>query len=179
MRLATAVLLVALGALTLGPASARSVKDAPRDVPVGTIDLAGAEEPGERLVLTGTVRQSDGQPAAGALIHAYHTDAEGDYGPGGAPASRLHGFVRADRRGRFILRTIRPGPYPQGGVPAHVHVEIAVGERVHVDECWFEGDPFLAESLRERERARGERSRILRLRRDGGLWRGEWQIALP
>src|SRR5512134_1672562 len=38
----------------------------------------GVGEPGERLVITGTIYQNDGRtPAAGVVLYAYHTNAAG------------------------------------------------------------------------------------------------------
>jgi len=68
----------------------------------------GAE--GERITLTGSIRDGDGQPCTDACIEIWQAD---------PPASeRFTGFGRArvDERGVFRLRTVRPGPVPQGQV---------------------------------------------------------------
>jgi protocatechuate 3,4-dioxygenase beta subunit len=91
--------------------------------------LAGAKEPGNRMVIAGRIWKADGKKPAGAeRVLVYHTDARGDYGsrPGATPAqgrrdARLSGYVTTDPEGRFEVRTIRPGPYPAGNIPAHVH----------------------------------------------------------
>ena len=91
--------------------------------------LAGAKEPGTRMVIAGRIWKADGKRPAGAeRVLVYHTDAKGDYGsrPGATAAqgtrdARLSGYVTTDPEGRFEVRTIRPGPYPSGGIPAHVH----------------------------------------------------------
>jgi protocatechuate 3,4-dioxygenase beta subunit len=165
--------------LAASVASARSVKDAPREVgPTAT--LAPAGEPGEPMVLGITVEDAAGKPAAGALIYAYHTDANGDYGPSGNQDPRLFGYARTGKDGKVSLRTIRPGPYPRGGVPAHVHVEIeAGGAPVLHDECWFAGDRFLRPDVLEHEGKRGRLSRIVTLAKRDGAWHGEWVVQLP
>jgi len=91
--------------------------------------LAAAKEPGTRLVIAGRIWKADGsKPAGSERVLVYHTDAKGDYGSrSGATAAqgtrdaRLSGYVTTDPEGRFEVRTIRPGPYPTGGIPAHVH----------------------------------------------------------
>jgi protocatechuate 3,4-dioxygenase beta subunit len=128
----------------------------PRDVPwSGTI--ADPSEPGERLVLTGTVFGSDGRPREGVTVHAYHTDARGLYRrkPWGRP--RLRGWARTDAQGRYEFHTVKPGPYPLRRNPAHVHMTIAVPGRVEwwIPELRFTGDPFLGREDVEREASRG------------------------
>lgn len=65
-----------------------------------SVVVAGADEPGERLVVTGRV--IDGaNPVAGASVYVFHTDASGVYAPGlsGPDAEldpRLHGALRTD-----------------------------------------------------------------------------------
>jgi len=91
--------------------------------------LAGEKEPGKRLVIAGRIWKADGKkPAGSERVLVYHTDATGDYGsrPGATAAqgtrdARLSGYVTTDPEGRFEVRTIRPAPYPSGGIPAHVH----------------------------------------------------------
>lgn len=165
--------------LAASPSEARSVKDAPREAPP-TVTLAAAGEPGEPMILGITVEDAAGKPAAGALIYAFHTDAAGSYGPSGNQDPRIFGYARTGKDGKVTLRSIRPGPYPQGGVPAHVHVEVDAGgaPALH-DECWFAGDRFLRQDTLDHEAKRGRLSRIVTLAQKDGSWRGEWVIQLP
>lgn len=143
--------------------------------------IAPADEPGEPLILEGTVTDAGGRPASGVIVYAYHTDARGVY-PRGAPElgeaarrhGRLRGWVATDARGRYRIDTIRPGGYRDGSTPSHVHLHvIEVGRCTYwVDSVHFADDPRLAP--REREQlAAGERggSGLVRPRRDGqGSW---------
>jgi protocatechuate 3,4-dioxygenase beta subunit len=90
--------------------------------------MTGPEEPGQPLIVTGTVYQSDGRtPAAGVELLVYQTDATGVYGngPGSNEANaRLRCRLKTDASGRYEVRTIRPGRYPTGGPPAHVHIKV-------------------------------------------------------
>ena len=113
--------------------------------------VAAPEEPGERLVVEGTVVGADGRTlVVGASVYAYHTDAAGSYGPGGNRDPRLRAYLRTDAQGRYRFETVKPGPYPGGGVPAHVHFHVAPpdggGERV--TEVVFAGDPQVTERMR-------------------------------
>lgn len=176
-------LLIVLAAAAAASASASGTAAADRGLaqapatPPSTVTIAPASEPGERLRLELVLRGKDDAPVARAVVYAYHTDAKGSYGDGGSRDPRLFGYARSDAAGRVTLDSIRPGPYPQGGTPAHIHVHVGVpGGGEIVGECWFAGDRFLDAALVERERPRGERSRIVRLAREGKGWRGRWVV---
>src|SRR5690242_16471363 len=83
--------------------------------------IAPANEPGDRLIVTGQLSRPDGSPAANVIVYAYQTDATGDYHNRDRMA-RLHGWAKTDRDGRFEFRTIRPGPYPGRTIAAHIHL---------------------------------------------------------
>ena len=152
--------------------------DAPAELgPVLAIDAGG--EPGERLVIEGTVYQDDGTtPAPGVLVYAYHTNTGGVYPKRGDETGngRRHGYLRGWLRtgadGRYRIETIRPGTYPTRGAPAHVHMTVQPPgeEERYIDDVVFEGDPLLTSAERARLRARGG-SGIVRLERgpDGAL----------
>ena len=128
-----------------------------------TAVIAAADEPGERMIITGVVYQSDGKtPAGGVVVHAYQTDAEGVYDAQGrnpSPEHRLKAWARTDDDGRYTFDTIRPAPYPGGGVPAHVHYVILRedGSEQKID-LYFVGDPYLRAG---READQGPQSRSL------------------
>jgi protocatechuate 3,4-dioxygenase beta subunit len=124
-----------------------------RDAP-WSATIAAKSEPGERLILTGTVfGGEDGKPREGVTVYAYHTDARGHYRnkPWGRP--RLRGWARTNAKGRYEFHTIKPGPYPMRRNPAHIHMTIAVSGKTEwwIPELRFGGDPFL--SRQEAERA--------------------------
>ena len=110
-------------------------------------EIAGADEPGERLVISGRVFAPDGEtPVAGIIVYGYHTDATGHYTKDGSMRPpRLQGWAKTDAEGRFEFRTIRPAAYPGRSIPAHVHFILwgAGYPRQWVDELRFEGDPFV------------------------------------
>lgn len=115
------------------------------DAPSAVI-VAGADEPGERLVVTGRTREGT-TPVAGVSIYAFQTDARGRYAPGlpnGGQAElnpRLHGALRTDAQGRYRYETIRPGFY---NGPRHVHhVVIAPGYTPRLVDLRFQDDPML------------------------------------
>lgn len=100
--------------------------------------IAPEAEPGAPLVVRGQLLNTDGSPAAGAVVFAYQTDKGGLYDkPENGPHSwRLRGWVTAGPDGRFTFQTIRPGSYPNSNNPPHVHFTafLANGERYHAGE---------------------------------------------
>ncbi len=130
-----------------------------------TLELAGPEEPGTRLTVSGVVRDRRGQPIPGATLHVYQTDVTGRYTkarPMDEPHARLNGRVAADTAGRFEIHTIRPGGYPMtvraGGrdrhIPAHIHLDVRAPGRperrlqlVFADDSLLR-DPYWADWVR-------------------------------
>lgn len=87
--------------------------------------IAGADEPGEPLEVSGRVFEPDGvTPAASVVVYVYHTDAEGHYSREPDAPPRLRAWMLTDAEGRFRYRTIKPAPYPQRSAPAHVHTQL-------------------------------------------------------
>jgi protocatechuate 3,4-dioxygenase beta subunit len=57
--------------------------------------------------------------------------------------------MRTNAAGKYEFRTIRPGPYPAGGVPAHIHFVVSAdGFQDRVFEIVFEGDPQVSDQIR-------------------------------
>lgn len=110
--------------------------------------IGADDEPGERLIITGTVFKPDKKtPYEGLVLYLYQTDATGVYNrsDGSWKSPRLHGWVKTDVNGRYEIRAIKPGSYPGSRNPAHIHVVVKLpGERSRwIDEFLFEDDPYL------------------------------------
>jgi protocatechuate 3,4-dioxygenase beta subunit len=115
--------------------------------------IAPVSEPGTPLIIHGRVFQRDGRtPAPDVVVFAYHTDATGHYdvASAGPHSWRLRGWARTDAEGRFEFATIRPAPYPNRKVAAHVHLSIDGPGVARQDAgLLFDGDPFLTASERQ------------------------------
>lgn len=107
--------------------------------------IAPVEEPGEPLVVEGIVKRIDGTPAPGVIVYAYHTDATGIYPRAETLHGRLRGWARTDKAGMYRFDTIRPGSYPSGGNPAHIHMHVIEPGRgtYWIDDIHFDDDPIL------------------------------------
>ena len=75
------------------------------------------DQPGKRIKVTDTVKNEEGQPAAGALVYLYLTDTCGWYAAdaqhvliyeGDMCHARLCGYVRTDKYGNFELPAAKP-----------------------------------------------------------------------
>lgn len=87
--------------------------------------LVKAGEAGQKLRVRGTVYRPDGAtPAAGVIVYAYQTDANGHYARSPDRTPRIRSWVRTDAGGHFELLTIRPGNYPNRSTEAHIHTEL-------------------------------------------------------
>jgi protocatechuate 3,4-dioxygenase beta subunit len=121
---------------------------APDDAPSSVV-IAGKDEPGDRLVVTG--RTLDGErPVAGVSLYVFHTDAKGLYaggffnGPRAEFNPRLHGSLRTDAQGRYQYETIRPGSYGNPLGASHVHYVVkAPGYQPLLLALQFEDDPIV------------------------------------
>jgi protocatechuate 3,4-dioxygenase beta subunit len=115
------------------------------------ITVAPESEPGQRLVVSGTVFDGSGSPLAGASVYVYHTDINGHYSGETTNSSnpRLNGTMRTNPQGRYEFETIKPGPYPSARVPAHIHFVVnAPGHKQKIFEIVFEGDEFIGDQIR-------------------------------
>lgn len=124
------------------------------------------DEPGEVLVLSGSVRSTDGTPITGALFDVWQGDAAGLYSNfmPGPPEWNLRGRFTSDDRGGFEVRTVIPAPYeiPKAGPtgrllaalgrhafrPAHIHVKLSHPDHESLTtQLYFEGDSYLGSDV--------------------------------
>lgn len=139
-----------------------------------TLQLASAQEPGERMILTGRVLSSEGKPAVGVVVYAHHTNQDGLYANGTQETEwsrrhgRLRGWVKTGMDGVFTFRTIKPAPYPDMTGPAHIHLFIGEpGKRpYYIDDVVFDGEFGVTAAYRQACELRGG-SGIVRLVRTG------------
>ncbi len=142
------------------------------------VRIATLSEPGERLVLSGTVYRADGRtPASNVVLLAYHTNAKGIYPQraGGDRRGTLSARLRTDGKGRYRIDTIRPGGYPGNVAPAHIHLVVQPeGKReYYIDEVVFDDDPRV-------NAVRGRKGyAIVKVAKRNGVWTGTHDIVLP
>jgi protocatechuate 3,4-dioxygenase beta subunit len=117
---------------------------------------------GQPCWLDGQVRDTAGQPLAGAVVEIWQCDAAGHYrhpgdGDRADPDFQAFGRAQADAQGRYRFRTIRPVAY--SGRTPHIHVKVKQGQRTLLTtQLYAAGDPgnaqdFLWRRLSEADRA--------------------------
>jgi protocatechuate 3,4-dioxygenase beta subunit len=152
--------------------------------PPSKIVMVPPDEPGEPLIIRGTIFGADGKtPLPGARLYIYHTDAKGLYRSDQdfKKPARIRGWMKTNSQGLYEFRTIKPAPYPGRTIPAHIHPTAdAPGYLARwIDEYWFEGDPYLKKEDIARNAGLGSFSVILKLTRGAdGILRGVRDIRL-
>jgi protocatechuate 3,4-dioxygenase beta subunit len=111
---------------------------------------------GERIVVSGVVRDTEGKPLRNTLVEVWQANAAGRYlhRSDNWPAPLDPNFsgggrCLTDDDGRYSFTTVKPGPYPWGNHhnawrPAHIHFSLlgrAFTQRL-VTQMYFPGDPF-------------------------------------
>ncbi len=156
----------------------------PKDIS-SQVTLAPKDEPGDRIIISGTIYKEDGvTPAAGITLFLYQTDAGGYYHRPKEDVfdPRLRSWLRTGKDGRYVIHTIRPIPEvlaPEE--PAHIHAHVfGPGIAEHfLKEFWFEGDPRIKPDENEKMSKLGVYSPILHLTRDkSGVLVGRRDIRL-
>jgi protocatechuate 3,4-dioxygenase beta subunit len=119
--------------------------------------MVDGEALGPRTIVHGRVVDEHGRPQPETLIEIWQANAGGRY------RHRSDGYCApldpnftgcgrciTDAEGRYVFRTIRPGPYPfpnrgSDWRPSHIHFSIfgrALAQRL-VTQFYFEGDPLI------------------------------------
>ena len=178
----------AASAADLGPCDGcEAALEAPRERLKPELILAPKDEPGERLLLAGTVLRPDGTtPAAGVVLYVHQTDASGRYSRGSAATqwSRRHGLLRGwvltGRDGRYRIETVRPGHYPGRRGPAHIHVfvEDGRGQPYWIDDVVFADDRYVDAAYRASRSNRGGSGIVTPVRSKDRSWRAVRNVVL-
>jgi protocatechuate 3,4-dioxygenase beta subunit len=148
---------------------------------------AGWTEKGQKLLVTGKVFKLDGKtPASNVIIYYWQTDNNGLYSPkqGMDEKAKRHGHIRGwvktDENGKYSIYTIRPAPYPNENIPAHIHTSIKepnIDNEYYIDEFVFDDDKLLTGEKRKALENRGG-SGILRVLLNNDLQVAEHDIIL-
>ena len=122
---------------------------------------------GQVIELSGRVIRVDGVPIPGAAIELWQANAAGRYSNpiDRNPAPIDPNFIgvallRSSADGRYRVRTIKPGPYPDpaGGMRApHIHFDVTAGDYRLATQLYFPDEPlndtdFLRSTMQARHR---------------------------
>lgn len=145
-----------------------------------------AEDAGEPFVLRGRALSLSGAPLAGVIVYAHHANGEGYYA-NGAPQTvwsrrhgRLRGWAKTGADGVYEFRTIKPAPYPNMTMPAHIHLTtLEPGRRPYwIDDVVFEGEFGVDAAYRRDRQNRGGDGVVVLRRLPSGEWLAERDIFL-
>ena len=147
-----------------------AVADKVTDPPSWNVKIVPDNEPGESLIVSGTIYSPDGkQPMDGITLYVYQTDTTGRYTTSGGDnrGTRIHGIMRTNAQGRYEFRTIKPGSYPNSRNPAHIHAYVSGPgyPEYWIDEYLFADDPFITDEARQKASSLGTFSPVLNLTR--------------
>jgi catechol 1,2-dioxygenase len=156
--------------------------------------LAGPDEPGDRLIVSGTVYSSDCRtPLPRALVEVWQANQAGLYDtnkPGNfteLTTFHLRGLLLTNEKGEYEIETIMPGRYPippglpglekYAGLTRPAHIHFRVMEALHIPlttQLYFKGDPFMAGD----PWARHKPSLAIDVKQEGKQLRGVFDIVL-
>jgi len=150
------------------------------------LKLVSDDEPGEPMIISGTIYLPDGKtPAKGAILAIWHTDAKGNYisagGGAGEEHPRIHGRLETGTDGTYEIRSIRPAPYPSNTTPAHIHGHISAPNYPEYPIIYyFEDDKLITDQNRSKlNNNRGGTPSIIQLKKDStGVWIGNRDFIL-
>jgi len=136
-------------------------RDGAPEMPPGG-NIAPRDAGGTAMLISGRVLDPGGRPIGGALLDVWQADSSGLYDSQYTGSDELHlrGLFRADRGGRYLVRTVRPVHYaipndgPVGRMlratnrhpwrPAHVHFVVsAEGYEPVTTHIFDDTDPYL------------------------------------
>jgi protocatechuate 3,4-dioxygenase, beta subunit len=149
--------------------------------------IAQANEPGEKLVITGTIFKSDGiTPHPNVILYAYQTDNTGHYSKKGNETGfqkwhgHLHGWCKTDSNGYYEIHSVRPARYPDNSMPAHIHMAIKTdsGQMFYINDFVFKDDSLVnAKYLSSLDDVGG--SGVVDLNKNSeNIWRGKRNIVI-
>ncbi len=149
--------------------------------------ISGWLEKDQKILIIGTVYKLGGKiPAADVIIYYWQTDENGYYSPkeGMDDQAKRHGkyrgWVKSDENGNYSIYTIRPAPYPNDVMPAHIHISIKepnIEDEYYIDELVFDDDILLTSKKRKAMQNRGG-SGVLRILVDKEMQVAEHNIIL-
>ena len=154
---------------------------------LGVLKLPVADEPGEAMVIGGVVRSaSTGAGVGDVVLYAHHTNAAGLYANGSSETmwsrrhGKLRGWVKTAADGSYRIETIKPAPYPDMTMPAHVHVFLSEPGRrpYYIDDVVFAGEFKVDDTYRARQELRGGSGIVTLARSPEGVWLARRDIVL-
>lgn len=123
---------------------------------INPIDTSSAwNEKGQQLLVAGKVLKLDGKtPAPNVIVYYWQTDNNGYYSKTkeeNTDHGHIRGWIKTGVNGEYSIYTIRPAPYPNADLPAHIHLSIKepnIDDEYYTDNLVFDDDIKLTEAKR-------------------------------
>jgi protocatechuate 3,4-dioxygenase, beta subunit len=154
---------------------------------LSTDTSAGWTEKGQKLLITGKVYKMDGKTVApNVIIYYWQTDNNGYYSASKGMDEKakrhghIRGWVKTNENGEYSIYTIKPAPYPNDNIPAHIHTSIKepnINNEYYIDEFIFDDDKLLTGDKRKALENRGG-SGVLRVLLNDNVQIAEHNIIL-
>ena len=136
------------------PVIEQNDKDADMTQVTGQYGLAK----GQHIVISGSVRDTRGQPIENVSIDIWHANSAGRYNhpkdPNPAPIdSYFQGWaiIHSDKNGHYRFKTVKPGAYPASRTwirPPHIHFKIFKRGYIElITQMYFPNEPLNASDL--------------------------------
>ncbi len=149
--------------------------------------ISKQNEPGDNLIITGTVFKVDGKtPYPNVILYAYHTNNKGYYSKNGPETGvqkwhgALHGWCKTDEKGNYQIHTIRPARYPDNSMPAHIHsvIKTESGTMYWISDFVFKDDSLVNKKYLSSLSSVGGTG-VVDINKDSeNIWRGQRDIVL-
>jgi len=160
----------------------------PPGEPQTDVVIAALSEAGERLALTGVLKNAKGRPIPGGILRVYHSDAHGRYTLPGQDVPRLAARIRTGPHGEFRIRTIVPSS-DNSLEPLHLHFEILrSGSRLPAVRYLIRDSVAVLDTLPARdvtawtpapEPPAGRPDDVAITRDSKGVWVGKFELRVP
>lgn len=108
--------------------------------PPARTKIAADSEPGERLLLSGIVKNVDCTPVENAIVDLWQANSAGVYDS--SNNYNLRGQTLSGSNGAYSFDTVLPGVY--SGRPRHLHVKVSKGNYNITTQLYFAGDSLIA-----------------------------------
>ena len=92
--------------------------------------------PGDKLTLTGTVKDTNARPIAHAWLDFWQANGQGEYDNSGYI---LRGHQYTDKSGKYVLETVLPGAYAVRTPHIHVKVQANTKSRIMTTQLFIPG----------------------------------------
>ena len=138
--------------------------------------IPGFDSKEQKLIITGTIYESDGvTPAKNVILYIEQADEHGNFDLRKEGEKRyIHnrGWIKTNAQGEYAFYTYVPGNDRRYNQLQQLFpiIKEPLKPEYHITSLLFDQDPLLTKSCRKRMDKKGDPSRILKLREQDGMY---------